>query len=112
MDPIKHLQETMEESLEKMNRDAMRKLAAQITATVSQLQNGDPSSVTLVWEKWAEPTAIRQFIMDNWEYDYVYAVLLPTGRATTDLELNGLKVVSLDLPQNKLLLYYHTKVNE
>jgi hypothetical protein len=106
MDPIQQLQQTLEESLLEMNKDAMKKLAAQIAATVSELQNGDPSKVMLMWEAGNEPEAIKQFIAEHWKDHYTYSVLLPLGRAKTDLELARLAMVELDLPQNKLLLYY------
>ena len=106
MDPIKHLQQTLEESLLEMNNEAMVKLAAQIAATVTQLQNGNPSTVTLMWRAGEEPDAIREFISKNWDNNHVWTLLLPTGRVNADLELQGLEVVQLNLPQNKLLLYY------
>ena len=106
MDPIQQLQKVLEESLEEMNRDAMKKLTAQIVATVTQLQNGEPSKVMLMWEAGNEPEAIQTFIKDNWKDHYTYSVLLPLGQRKTDLELARLGVVYLDLPQNKLLLYY------
>ena len=106
MDPIKHLQETLEQSLEEMNRDAMKKLAAQIAATVLQLQNGEPSKLSLLWAQGDEPDAIKQFIQDGWGRNYTYSMLLPSNRLSTGIEITGFNVVSLELPQNKLLLYY------
>jgi hypothetical protein len=107
MDPIKHLQETLEESLMEMNKEAMKALAAQIAATVTQLQNGEPSKVILMWRAGEEPDAIAQFICDNRRDNYVFSVLMPTGRVNLDLVITDMEVVSLDLPQNKLLLYYY-----
>lgn len=106
MGQIQQLQETLEESLLEMNKDAMKKLSAQIAATVSQLQNGEPSKVMLMWKAGTEPDAIKQLIADNWSTPYVYSVLLPLGKDTCDLELARLAVVPLNLPQNTLLIYY------
>lgn len=107
MDPVKELQVILEESLIELNKEAMTTLAAQIAATVRQLQNGEPSKVALIWTEKNTPAPIKEFIIKEFTDPYEYAVLLPTGGEGFYLASEDFSMVKLQLPQNILLIYYY-----
>lgn len=104
MEQTKRLQETLERSLEQLNREAMKALAAQITATVRQLQNGDPEKVSLFWDEQNTPKEIKEFIYSHGVYNFEYAMLLPQGKQGIDIEIYRRKMIQLKLPQNILII--------
>ena len=105
MDQNQILQETLEQSLQNLNKKAMKELAAQIVATVKQLQNGEPEKVSLLWTEANTPQGIKDFIYGQGIHRYNYALLLPQGQQSIDLELKYQDMVELRLPQNTLIIY-------
>lgn len=109
MDQNQMLQETLEQSLQEMNKKAMKELAAQIVSTVKQLQFGEPDKVTLLWEEKTTPGQLKEFIYSQGIQSFDYAMLLPQGKQSLGLEIQQKEVIELKLPQNILLILKNSR---
>lgn len=111
------LQKAIEDTLTQIGRENARVMAAQLVSLVEQIRNGGPSKVTLVWEEPDTPKEIHKLIYADKErhdilmenHGYYYAVLLPMNRTEFPAFFEGdggKSVMRIDLPQNKLIVYY------
>jgi hypothetical protein len=109
------LQKAIEDTLVQIGKDNAKIMSAQLVALVEQIRNGGPSKVTLIWEALDTPMAIKELIYSdayrakilNEHHGFYYAILLPTGRTSfPDMFTGYCTSFIIDLPQNKLIVYY------